>query len=248
MTLPIQLFEYLQWNFDPTAAAVSTLSIIVTAAVVLLTDRLVRACEPSASEAVHAVFEQSDEPHSTPTPTEVAMRVARLSSSLPRQQQPPSGPAPALAMPHLAQRTGQDPDRLACYGGAYEKFFREKLIPDFQKETGSTVQPGARHRQGQHSADARGRRRQPAARRVHDQRGDRRDPARRGLFHADTRPTRSPTSRMWRRVRPVSPTTSPSPAWCNRSASSTARIWYRIRRRAGRSCSPAPTSKARSGV
>jgi len=41
MTLPIQLFEYLQWNFDPTAAAVSTLSIIVTAAVVLLTDRLV---------------------------------------------------------------------------------------------------------------------------------------------------------------------------------------------------------------
>lgn len=41
MTLPIQLFEYLQWNFDPTAAAVSTLSIVVTAAVVLLTDRLV---------------------------------------------------------------------------------------------------------------------------------------------------------------------------------------------------------------
>jgi putative spermidine/putrescine transport system permease protein len=41
MTLRIQLFEYLQWNFDPTAAAVSTLSIVVTAAVVLLTDRLV---------------------------------------------------------------------------------------------------------------------------------------------------------------------------------------------------------------
>ena len=41
MTLPIQLFEYLQWNFDPTAAAVSTLWIVVTAAVVLLTDRLV---------------------------------------------------------------------------------------------------------------------------------------------------------------------------------------------------------------
>ena len=41
LTLPIQLFEYLQWNFDPTAAAVSTLSILVTTAVVLLTDRLV---------------------------------------------------------------------------------------------------------------------------------------------------------------------------------------------------------------
>jgi putative spermidine/putrescine transport system permease protein len=41
MTLPIQLFDYLQWNFDPTAAAVSTLSIVVTATIVLLTDRLV---------------------------------------------------------------------------------------------------------------------------------------------------------------------------------------------------------------
>jgi putative spermidine/putrescine transport system permease protein len=41
VTLPIQLFDYLQWNFDPTAAAVSTLSIIVTLTVVLLTDRFV---------------------------------------------------------------------------------------------------------------------------------------------------------------------------------------------------------------
>jgi putative spermidine/putrescine transport system permease protein len=41
MTLPIQLFEYLQWNFDPTAAAVSTLSILVTLTAVVLTDRLV---------------------------------------------------------------------------------------------------------------------------------------------------------------------------------------------------------------
>lgn len=41
MTLPIQLFEYLQWNFDPTAAAVSTVSILLTLAVVVLTDRLV---------------------------------------------------------------------------------------------------------------------------------------------------------------------------------------------------------------
>ncbi len=41
ITLPIQLFDYLQWNFDPTAAAVSTLSILVTLVVVVLTDRLV---------------------------------------------------------------------------------------------------------------------------------------------------------------------------------------------------------------
>jgi putative spermidine/putrescine transport system permease protein len=41
MTLPIQLFEYLQWNFDPTAAAVSTLSILVTLTAIILTDRLV---------------------------------------------------------------------------------------------------------------------------------------------------------------------------------------------------------------
>jgi putative spermidine/putrescine transport system permease protein len=41
LTLPIQLFEYLQWNFDPTAAAVSTLSIVVTVTIVLLTDRFV---------------------------------------------------------------------------------------------------------------------------------------------------------------------------------------------------------------
>lgn len=41
MTLPIQLFEYLQWNFDPTAAAVSTLSILVTLTAVIITDRFV---------------------------------------------------------------------------------------------------------------------------------------------------------------------------------------------------------------
>ena len=41
LTLPIQLFQYLQWDFDPTAAAVSTLSIVVTLGVVLLTDRFV---------------------------------------------------------------------------------------------------------------------------------------------------------------------------------------------------------------
>ncbi|HEY0185566.1 MAG TPA: ABC transporter permease [Rhodopila sp.] len=41
VTLPIQLFDYLQWNFDPTAAAVSTMSILVTLTVVLLTDRFV---------------------------------------------------------------------------------------------------------------------------------------------------------------------------------------------------------------
>ncbi|WP_108662231.1 ABC transporter permease [Acuticoccus kandeliae] len=41
MTLPIQLFEYLRWSFDPTAAAVATLSILVTLAAVFITDRLV---------------------------------------------------------------------------------------------------------------------------------------------------------------------------------------------------------------
>ena len=40
-TLPIQLFDYVRWNFDPTAAAVATVSIVITLGLVLLTDRLV---------------------------------------------------------------------------------------------------------------------------------------------------------------------------------------------------------------
>lgn len=40
-TLPIQLFDYLRWDYDPTAAAVSTVSIVMTLCVVLITDRLV---------------------------------------------------------------------------------------------------------------------------------------------------------------------------------------------------------------
>ena len=40
-TLPIQLFDYVRWDFDPTAAAVSTVSICITIAAVVLTDRLV---------------------------------------------------------------------------------------------------------------------------------------------------------------------------------------------------------------
>lgn len=40
-TLPLQLFDYLRWDFDPTAAAVSSVSIVLTLAVVLLIDRLV---------------------------------------------------------------------------------------------------------------------------------------------------------------------------------------------------------------
>jgi putative spermidine/putrescine transport system permease protein len=39
--LPIQLFDYVTWDFDPTAAAVSTVSIAITLFVVLLMDRLV---------------------------------------------------------------------------------------------------------------------------------------------------------------------------------------------------------------
>jgi putative spermidine/putrescine transport system permease protein len=41
ITLPIQLFEYLQWDFDPTAAAVSTISIVITLGGVLLADSVV---------------------------------------------------------------------------------------------------------------------------------------------------------------------------------------------------------------
>lgn len=40
-TLPIQLFDYLRFSFDPTAAAVSTISIVMTVVVVLVTERLV---------------------------------------------------------------------------------------------------------------------------------------------------------------------------------------------------------------
>ena len=40
-TLPIQLFDYVKWNFDPTAAAVATVSIAVTLVMVVVTDRVV---------------------------------------------------------------------------------------------------------------------------------------------------------------------------------------------------------------
>jgi putative spermidine/putrescine transport system permease protein len=40
-TLPIQLFDYVRYDFDPTAAAVSTVSIVITLGVVLLTEKLV---------------------------------------------------------------------------------------------------------------------------------------------------------------------------------------------------------------
>jgi putative spermidine/putrescine transport system permease protein len=40
-TLPIQLFHYVTWDFDPTAAAVSTVSIAITMLAVLLIDRIV---------------------------------------------------------------------------------------------------------------------------------------------------------------------------------------------------------------
>ena len=39
--LPLQLFDYLRFSFDPTAAAVSTISIVMTIIVVLVTERLV---------------------------------------------------------------------------------------------------------------------------------------------------------------------------------------------------------------
>jgi putative spermidine/putrescine transport system permease protein len=40
-TLPMQMFDYLRWAFDPTTAAASTVSIIVTLGLVLIVDRLV---------------------------------------------------------------------------------------------------------------------------------------------------------------------------------------------------------------
>jgi len=39
--LPIQLFDYLRFSFDPTAAVAGTISIAMALAVVLLTQRLV---------------------------------------------------------------------------------------------------------------------------------------------------------------------------------------------------------------
>ena len=40
-TLPIQVFDYLRFSFDPTAAAVGTLNILITLGVVILTERFV---------------------------------------------------------------------------------------------------------------------------------------------------------------------------------------------------------------
>ena len=40
-TLPIAILQYLQWKIDPTIAAVSVVQILVVAAGLLLTDRLV---------------------------------------------------------------------------------------------------------------------------------------------------------------------------------------------------------------
>lgn len=40
-TLPIQVFDYLRFSFDPTAAAVGTINIVITLGVVILTERLV---------------------------------------------------------------------------------------------------------------------------------------------------------------------------------------------------------------
>jgi putative spermidine/putrescine transport system permease protein len=40
-TLPMQVFDYLRWGFDPTIAAASTVSILMTLGAVLIVDRLV---------------------------------------------------------------------------------------------------------------------------------------------------------------------------------------------------------------
>lgn len=46
--------------------------------------------------------------------------------------------AAGVAMPHVARAQAKT-ITVSCYGGAYEKFFREQLIPPFQKQTGATV-------------------------------------------------------------------------------------------------------------
>lgn len=40
-TLPIQLFDYVRWDFDPTAAAVSTVSIVITFLTIAITEKMV---------------------------------------------------------------------------------------------------------------------------------------------------------------------------------------------------------------
>lgn len=40
-TLPLQLFDYLRYDFDPAAAAVSTLSVVLTLGVVMVVDKMV---------------------------------------------------------------------------------------------------------------------------------------------------------------------------------------------------------------
>jgi putative spermidine/putrescine transport system permease protein len=40
-TLPIQLFDYLRWDFDPTAAAVASVSVLMTLICILILDRFV---------------------------------------------------------------------------------------------------------------------------------------------------------------------------------------------------------------
>jgi len=48
------------------------------------------------------------------------------------------GATVGLGMPHIARAQAKTLT-VSCYGGAYEKFFREHLLPEFQKETGCTV-------------------------------------------------------------------------------------------------------------
>lgn len=46
--------------------------------------------------------------------------------------------AAGIAMPHVARAQAKTLT-VTCYGGAYEKFFRSALLPDFEKQTGATV-------------------------------------------------------------------------------------------------------------
>ncbi|MBZ0217435.1 MAG: hypothetical protein K8F25_12830, partial [Fimbriimonadaceae bacterium] len=40
-TLPLQLFDYLRWDFDPIAAAVSAVTITMTLIIILILERFV---------------------------------------------------------------------------------------------------------------------------------------------------------------------------------------------------------------
>src|ERR1700682_4529771 len=93
------------------------------------------------------------------------------------------GATAGLGMPHIARAQAKTLT-VSCYGGAYEKFFREHLLPDFQKETGSTVRLALGNAKDNIPLMRAGGVDNPPLDVCIDQRGDRPDPPHRGLLHA----------------------------------------------------------------